>query len=786
MKLGPPLKFFRAIQTVASPIRAATLKAPRRPLCSALPPRNPSSVLESLVTPKTAQKAREVVNDLHARHPWMFRRAFIAGGCTTLAVGGLATWYLIDNWDKASRFLMQLPLYRFENADGFEKRLAIYLSLPSFELPEHIEGVDAHTPWDMQAWQSRFANAISLAQNEWLSVGKRQMREKLRDEALSAATLSERITLLKRIYPASLELDLLIDEAIEREISNHGWVAADVLNLHSSSRHMPSCELLSKIATLAVASFPGSIPEMVALAMGQISAAQLTQDSGLQKVYGSLQSIFASFHHDVRERVLQDALVMLIKAAQSDRIINGVSARALYRANIQEHLIKPLQEDGNIDASLLDQVREVFLALSTDLQARILLRAIRHPGRTSKDPQQKAELVKDLLAHGGIVAVKLGQLMSESPLVPSLYRELLGSLRDANVAMTTCQFWSSIPELIQHKISAVGGVLGVGSVKQVVRAKLFANDEEVAVAVLRSNVKSEAIVSLIALESDPQLKGMSQQLSRLIYPEFDLASEGDALRDFASTAICRHPLFKVVDVLHSDPRCLILTIARGPTVAKALAASSVYSHLEQQKILNLLADYHRVIFEALVKDGLVHSDAHLGNASVAQNAAGEFAFTLYDIGQVTQITHAEVDAILFSIGAFAGETPAMCSVLQHYACRRLAILCGSSTQQETIQHKLREAINQARDFAMAHKKPDGAMDVGLAYTEFLRLAENSGVKLPRGAFAVAKLLGTVLSQQATYGMPNIMKQVVDAYAFGQAGLIEKTFLAAAELGIYRY
>ena len=51
-------------------------------------------------------------------------------------------------------------------------------------------------------------------------------------------------------------------------------------------------------------------------------------------------------------------------------------------------------------------------------------------GVESKD---SAVLAKKLLSAGGVVAVKLAQMLAEDPKIPKEYRELLGSLRDEYV-----------------------------------------------------------------------------------------------------------------------------------------------------------------------------------------------------------------------------------------------------------------------------------------------------------------------------------------------------------------
>jgi hypothetical protein len=48
------------------------------------------------------------------------------------------------------------------------------------------------------------------------------------------------------------------------------------------------------------------------------------------------------------------------------------------------------------------------------------------------------------MASGGVVAVKLGQMLAEDPKVPSDYRALLGSLRDSNPSMAPTEFWRQV------------------------------------------------------------------------------------------------------------------------------------------------------------------------------------------------------------------------------------------------------------------------------------------------------------------------------------------------------
>lgn len=102
---------------------------------------------------------------------------------------------------------------------------------------------------------------------------------------------------------------------------------------------------------------------------------------------------------------------------------------------IEADLLGPLRRDAQIPEEILLQVKQVFLALPSRIQARILLTAIQHPaartawadetngedGGKSNDSDDcregTAEMVRDLLSAGGVVAVKLAQVIAEDPRV---------------------------------------------------------------------------------------------------------------------------------------------------------------------------------------------------------------------------------------------------------------------------------------------------------------------------------------------------------------------------------
>eukprot|EP00808_Paulinella_micropora_P024271 g81544.t1 len=251
-------------------------------------------------------------------------------------------------------------------------------------------------------------------------------------------------------------------------------------------------------------------------------------------------------------------------------------------------------------------------------------------------------------------------------------------MRDANEPMSLAQYWSCIPETIRTKIDLVGPRLGTGSVKQVHRC-LMKDGREVAVCVLRAGVEDEALSSLDALEESPDIGKFAHRLRSLIFVELNLFNEGEALEQFATTAIGLHPLFRVVRVLHHSPRCLIESIAEGPTLARALDRHPDKQHSqpeygeddsgfgeqlrqeenkqsedeERKETKEMLTEYHRTIFKALSMDGLIHSDVHLGNAVKTVHTDGTCGFALFDVGQFERVSDAESTALLWTMAALS-------------------------------------------------------------------------------------------------------------------------------------
>jgi hypothetical protein len=511
---------------------------------------------------------------------------------------------------------------------------------------------------------------------------------------------------------------------------------------------------------------------------------------------------FEALPAELASTLLEAAVASTISALPS---VSGIwrsepTPYQLYVKALDKNLVAPLATDARIGADLLHQVKEVFLALPADIQARVLLTAIRHPSNieaVAKDDGRlvdAAAMVRDLLSAGGIVSVKLAQMLAEHPKMPGDYRLLLGSLRDSNAAMRPLDFWWRVPRAIRTKITHLGPCLGTGSVKQVQLAQ-FEGGTEYAVAILRKQVEDEALSSINALETaSDDLGPVARRLGKMVFGEFDLFNEGESLQEFAATSIGTHPLFRVVGVRHHSPNCLVEEPAKGRTIATVLDSPQTSPEdLEETK--TILAEFHRTVFDAFISTGLIHSDIHLGNAVKVKQPDGRQGFVLFDVGQVERVNNTDMKAIMWTMAALSD--PEKRSTLRDICIDHLlktsllappAFLSGGSsvspvetdqvrkvdvdaktivvTEKEkkkaelrVIQNKLKEAFADAIvPFA------DGTLpDARTAFMMFLRASEKRGVETPKGAFAVAKMMDAMLSQQEWYLLEPVAHECMEQF-----------------------
>jgi len=303
-------------------------------------------------------------------------------------------------------------------------------------------------------------------------------------------------------------------------------------------------------------------------------------------------------------------------------------------------------------------------------------------------------------------------------------------------------------------------------VKQVYRCEF--SDEKgcdwgmCAVAVLRQHVEEEALASLEALSFSNELAPVAKRLGRLVYGEFSLFAEGEALIEFATTSISTGR-FKVVDVLHNSSKVLVEQMAIGEGLTKALD-SNIKSVEEMSATKKLLAKYHNAVLDAFLVSGLIHSDIHLGNAVQSEDVNGEPGFIIFDIGQFVTIDGASRLALLWTLSSISNverRTTLRAIALNHLG--RVSCLTPAVEESYNTPKELRRRLENAYEEAIQPMENGELPSQRTAYIMFLRAAEKQQISLPRGAFPVAKLIDGIISQQEDLDLELVFDPKIESF-----------------------
>lgn len=734
----------------------------------------------------------EAINKLWREHVVLCTVAGIVGGAT--AVMGLGYLFFKNNPSALERIVVGKVISAFDLALSYDAKKNIYLALPEpnvsldnidiqYMLSTSANGANEKKPPIAVTWAESVIQGVRKVDKSFLVLAKEQMRQKLVEEALAMPDLSSRLRAIREVVRPSVELNMLINKQLEQCLMDDGWLDAAVLDanpltltLTGGGSSIPVTSVTTSLLIMALSCFPGSMSELVHVLDGQRDVSSLVnetlEDSGVDQEGKEMlhQALVLAYE---RFRALDEGMQEFVLTSALEKAIDGVlatpSAQTLYRRAIENELLSPLTRDARIGKYIIDEVRTVFLALPSYLQARILLTAVRFENAKSEDTASVGntpEIVGALVAQGGVVAAKLAQVLAEDPNIDPTYRKVLGTMRDENEAMPAAVFWGSIPRPVRSRIARLGQRLGTGSVKQVYRCEF--SDEKgcdwgmCAVAVLRQHVEEEALASLEALSFSNELAPVAKRLGRLVYGEFSLFAEGEALIEFATTSISTGR-FKVVDVLHNSSKVLVEQMAIGEGLTKALD-SNIKSVEEMSATKKLLAKYHNAVLDAFLVSGLIHSDIHLGNAVQSEDVNGEPGFIIFDIGQFVTIDGASRLALLWTLCSISNverRTTLRAIALNHLG--RVSCLTPAVEESYNTPKELRRRLENAYEEAIQPMENGELPSQRTAYIMFLRAAEKQHISLPRGAFPVAKLIDGIISQQEDLDLELVFDLKIESF-----------------------
>jgi hypothetical protein len=171
------------------------------------------------------------------------------------------------------------------------------------------------------------------------------------------------------------------------------------------------------------------------------------------------------------------------------------------------------------------------------------------------------------------------------------------------------------------------------------------------------------------------------------------------------------------------------------------------------------------------------------------------SFVLFDVGQFARISPEDTRALLWALSWIS--TPERRETLRSVALAQLLLVSSLSTEvkldgietQAQLKAELSRRIEKAFDEATAPFEDGSVPDKKTAWIIFLRNAEREGVNLPKGAFAIAKMMDGIVSQADSYDLPAVLDETVEYFLRSKSSWAEMTSIitrtAQRQLGLIK-
>lgn len=284
-----------------------------------------------------------------------------------------------------------------------------------------------------------------------------------------------------------------------------------------------------------------------------------------------------------------------------------------------------------------------------------------HPRREL--PYTRPEHVRMAFEELGVVAIKLGQMLSTRPeLLPPAYQHELARLQDAAPPVPAGTIRSAIEGSLHQPVATLfrsfeDEPLAAASIAQVHAARL-ADDTEVVVKVRRPGVVQQIETDLAILEhlvaraerrfalaARAGVVDLVAEFARTLRSELDFRREGQNAERFARNFADR-PNVCIPRIIWDRSSSDVLTMTRlhgtkiSETHALDVAGTDRYALAQRAATIVL-----QMVFE----DGFYHADPHPGNFVITPTGAiGLMDFGM--VGMVSPRTQRQLTAVLMALG----------------------------------------------------------------------------------------------------------------------------------------
>ena len=560
-----------------------------------------------------------------------------------------------------------------------------------------------------------------------------------------------------------------INQAVERYLSAD-WISSELLTaalpLHQD---LPQALPEEWLLTTALTHFPGDGLCLVDYLCGRIDSAKMCEELGVLAddptvvALERLRGLWQTRSAHAQRTLLAGVLTKILSGTQ--KLPDGRSAHEFFKELIDQHVQGRLAEDADL-GPWAESFGAVLSRLSADKRGRLLAELVLTP------PGDAVDLMQVLIRHGGILAVKAGQQLSEDPDVPERIRNPLKSFLEDNQPLTVLEIWKRIPPAEQKNIAAIGPKLGTGSAKQTFLVKTrpgsmaadwITQGEPLVGAVTLPDALPDLIDLAKAATAVPELAYLLRQIQPVIERELNLVTESEAFLRVAQTRTGRSSTIRSLRVAAATESFLLREGFDGSTLHSLLKKGA----LSQSAKARLVSLHKTLIQDAFDTRGLpegaetfVFTDPHLAN--IADN--GKVAY-VFDPGQYATLKQNEAQLFLRMLVAFGNE--GLKVSMREDLLESLTPLCNIDRQHQgqdpakTVAQRLDEA------YAVAERVADDS--VGYRLQVFFNACSKQGLDIPRGFFAAAKMMHIIQGQCRDLGLGDHMAETVRDLFVDQLG-----------------
>jgi Predicted unusual protein kinase len=662
---------------------------------------------------------------------YKYNYKYIIGGLGGLSLASGVGYFYYKNPNKIVDIMAVNVKKTFDKEHNVLSKIAIFLKFPEPKIyipPLAID--DSKANLSIEEWHKIVSETYEkLNKSKTLGIIN-YMQKTLISRINDIEDPILRIQGLKAAIPDSLELRIEIEHVLSEIMKNNEWINKDILEEACTIESQTIHKTKTKLLQYAFLCFP---------IMNNITIFDIINNESL------LDKYLDNFSKDKKEKIKSCIEEILTYYKSLDPLIQEIiqfnifmtvinhykktkENKKKFKKLIKEKLGKKL--DFDIIKPYVNDLINVFLDLPPSTQAKMLICCFKN--------YDNMKLLKELIKHGGIVFIKIAQIISENPQVPLEYRKLLSSFKDSNTKKNILEFWKNIPLSLRcDEIEKLGICIGVGSIKQVHLVKLKGNTKPQIIGLINSEADDNTISVLKALKNIELVSNLDYRIKRGIFHELNLWNEYEAFLELNKSQYSKNSNIELPKVYIVSSQCIIRDYVKGLPLSKMPAENFVKEEL-LEKLLSL---YNTTISASF--GGYILSDLHLANIIYCNDNK---KLVLFDPGQNEKIKNDEMTVLLWILVCMSKKK--YMPNFKNKIIEKMLPICSSTLEEKKIIEIIGNIYNDV------HKIDDEKERI----LTFFSKIESNNITLPHGFYSFIKMIDNVMSQQKILNINDNMCQ----------------------------